>query len=196
MSIEFNNQITLESFKDNYWYKKELQEICQKFNLPSNGDKPTLQAKIEKLIINKFNLQKIDVQIKHVKANNIAPQVIPTNLNELMGSNFTCSELYRKFFKEKIGNHFHFTAHIIKYRREHSSLSFQRYIDEWEDEYRKRKDKSYKPAIMASTQYNQYIRDFFENNKNKSLKEAIKCWRYRKNLPGLKIYSKLDLLAL
>lgn len=58
-----------------------------------------------------------------------------------------------------------------------------------------RKEKG-KTAIDKQFEYNTYIRDFFEDNQGKSLKEAILCWKYKKGLPGHNRYEKSDLIAL
>ncbi len=41
-----------------------------------------------------------------------------------------------------------------------------------------------------------YIRVFFADNKGKSLDDAIKCWKYKKQLQGHNRYEKSDLIAL
>ena len=45
-------------------------------------------------------------------------------------------------------------------------------------------------------EYNTYIRDFFADNKEKSLEDAIKCWEYEKKLQGDNRYDRADLVAL
>ena len=56
--------------------------------------------------------------------------------------------------------------------------------------------KKNKTEIGKQFEYNTYIRDFFEDNKDKTLKDAIKCWNYKKNLKGHNKYEKEDLKAL
>lgn len=34
------------------------------------------------------------------------------------------------------------------------------------------------------------FRDFFADNQGKSLEQAIKCWKYKKQLPGHNRYEK------
>ena len=41
-----------------------------------------------------------------------------------------------------------------------------------------------------------YIRDFFEDNKDHSMSEAIICWKYKKSLPGHNRYERSDLRVL
>lgn len=53
--------------------------------------------------------------------------------------------------------------------------------------------KNGKTKIDKQFEYNTYIRDFFADNRGKSLDEAIKCWKYKKQLPGHNRYEKSDL---
>ena len=57
----------------------------------------------------------------------------------------------------------------------------------------KKKNKS---SIDKQFEYNTYIRDFFAHNKGKTLEEAIKCWKYKKNLQGHNRYEESDLIVL
>lgn len=50
--------------------------------------------------------------------------------------------------------------------------------------------------IDKQFEYNTYIRDFFADNKGKSLEEAIKCWKYKKQLQGHNRYERTDLVAI
>ena len=53
--------------------------------------------------------------------------------------------------------------------------------------------KNGKTKIDKQFEYNTYIRDFFEDNKGKSLDDAIKCWKFKKQLKGHNKYEKFDL---
>lgn len=56
--------------------------------------------------------------------------------------------------------------------------------------------KTEKKTIDRQFEYNTYIRDFFEQNKGRSLDDAIKCWKYKKSQPGHNHYEDADLVAL
>ena len=83
-------------------------------------------------------------------------------------------------------------------------LKFQKWLKENPDKtYRDAIDAYYeiqnsneKTKIDKQFQYNQYIRDFFEDNDGKSLEDAIKCWKYKKSIKGHNRYEKSDLEAL
>lgn len=53
-----------------------------------------------------------------------------------------------------------------------------------------------KTKIDKQFEYNVYTRDFFADNKGKSLEEAIKCWKYKNQLHGHNRYERSDLVAL
>ena len=46
--------------------------------------------------------------------------------------------------------------------------------------------------IKPQFEYNQYIRDFFADNKGASLKDAIRCWHWKKLQAGSHRYEKSD----
>jgi len=84
----------------------------------------------------------------------------------------------------------------MKFIKNNLGITFRQYTNEWKAEHERRKDKNYRPEIMKSCEYNQYIRDFFEKNKNLSLKDAIKCWKHKKSQVGKNNYSDIDLKIL
>jgi len=46
---------------------------------------------------------------------------------------------------------------------------------------------------MKSCEYNQYMRDFFKDNPDKTRTDAIKHWKIKKSMRGDNVYNKLDL---
>ena len=62
--------------------------------------------------------------------------------------------------------------------------------------YIRKEKKKGKTAIDKQFEYNTYIRDFFSDNKGKTLEEAIICWKYKKSLMGHNRYERADLIAL
>ena len=56
--------------------------------------------------------------------------------------------------------------------------------------------KKGKTQIDKQFEYNTYIRAFFADNRGKTLEDAIKCWKYKKQLQGHNGYEQSDLVAL
>ena len=190
---KLNKNITIEELNDWYWYKEEFIEFCRQYKLKTIGRKPELKTRIEYFI--KTGNPPVENK-QHKSKSKKSLQQLPKNINEPIPDNYTSSELFRTYFKSIIGDHFHFTAYMMAYIKTHPGITFKEYVDEWQREHQKRKNKSYKPDIMKSCEYNQYIRDFFANNTVYSLKDAIKCWKYKKSIAGSTKYSNDDLIIL
>ena len=190
---KLNKNISVNDFNNWYWYKKELVEFCKQNKLKTTGRKPELTERISYFLQNgcppKTNNLKSPTNKKTIQA-------LPRSIDEPIPENYTSSELYRAYFKSIIGDHFHFTAYMMKYIKNNPGITFRQYTNEWQAEHERRKDKNYKPDIMKSCEYNQYIRDFFIDNKDRSLKDAIECWKHIKSLPGNNKYSDNDLKTL
>lgn len=108
--------------------------------------------------------------------------------------NFVCSEKHRAFFKEHIGNGFSFNAAFQKWLKSNTGKTYADAITAY---YRILEEKKNgKAKIDKQFEYNTIykgIRDFFAYNQGNSLDEAIKCWKYKKQLPGHNRYEKSDL---
>ena len=61
---------------------------------------------------------------------------------------------------------------------------------------RKKKSAKGKGEIEKQFEYNTYIRDFFAANKDKTLGQAIKCWKFKKSQKGHNKYEDSDLAVL
>ena len=109
-----------------------------------------------------------------------------------MGENFKCSEDKRAFFEKEIGSGFKFKVKFQKWLKSNPDKTYREAIEAYH-EIQSSKEKT---KIDKQFQYNQYIRDFFEDNDDKSLDDAIKCWKYKKSLKGHNRYEKSDLRAL
>ena len=69
-----------------------------------------------------------------------------------------------------------------------NDLQYKEAIIEWHN-INEEKKKGHKNSIGKQFEYNQYTRDFFENNKDKTREECIKCWNYKKSKSGSHKYE-------
>jgi hypothetical protein len=176
-----------------YWLKEELTQFCRQLGIPASGRKLEILKRIEvflrtgkvirpERIILGANEDKSESRGAASKADlTLATPVV----------NFKSDQRTREFFESIIGPQFHFTAHLNQFMRGREDLTYGDLVKEWLAERERRKDKSYKPEIMKSGEYNRYIRDFFANrsNQGKTLKDAIASWNKVKRLAGPRVYS-------
>ena len=97
-------------------------------------------------------------------------------------------------FREHIGNAFSFNVAFQKWLKGNTGKTYKEAITAY---YQILEDKkSRKTVIEKQFEYNTYIRDFFADNPGRTLDDAIKCWKYKKQLPGHNHYEQTDLAAL
>lgn len=189
MSERPNLDIKLDSktFKDYYYLKEELIDFCRKNNLQTTGGKLELTERIANFLDTGERTYKSHTSRKTTIINEIT-------LDTIIEENFVCSEKHRAFYKEQIGNNFSFNVAFQKWLKTNSGKTYRdsivAYYQILED---KKKNKT---TIDKQFEYNTYIRDFFNDNKDKSLEQAIKCWKYKKSLKGHNKYEKEDLKVL
>ena len=116
------------------------------------------------------------------------------SMDDKIESNFVCSENHRSFFKEHVGKGFSFNVTFQNWLKTNNGKTYKEAIIDY---YKIMEDKKKnKTTIDKQFEYNTYIRDFFADNKGKSLDEAIKCWKYKKQLKGHNHYEKSDLIVI
>ena len=93
-----------------------------------------------------------------------------------------------------IGNSFSFPVAFQKWLKENTGKTYKEAIDAYYQILEEKKKG--KTTIDKQFEYNTYIRDFFANNKGKSLDDAIKCWKYKKGLKGHNRYEDTDLVII
>lgn len=184
---DLDNNIDSKIFKEYYYLKEELIYFCRKNSLQTTGSKLELIERIENFL---------DTGKRTYKTHAIRKTKIVDNitLNTIIEENFVCSEHHRAFFKEQIGNSFSFNVAFQKWLKSNAGKTYQNGVDAYYQilEYKKKN----KTTIDKQFEYNTYTRDFFHDNKDKSLDQAIKCWKYKKSLKGHNKYEKNDLKIL
>ena len=164
-----------EDFKEYYFLKEELKEFCRANGLKVNGSKSELEERIIHYLDTGKSLEPQKVKIA---PKNSSHEMI--SLESRIGENFKCSEDKRKFFEKEIGKGFKFKVKFQKWLKANPNKTYEDAINA----YFEIQNSNEKTKIDKQFQYNQYIRDFFEDNDDKTLKEAIECWKYKKSLKG------------
>ncbi len=178
--------LTPEEFKNYYFLKEELKDFCRKEGLKVSGSKQDLENRIIHYLATGEELEE-KITRKHSNE-------LPSNitLDSQLGENFKCSEDKREFFENVIGRGFKFKVKFQKWLKANPDKTYRDAIAA----YYELQNSNEKTEIGKQFQYNQYIRDFFEDNKDKSLDDAIKCWNYKKSIKGHNKYEKSDLVIL
>lgn len=176
-----------KTFRDFYYLKEELVNFCRENDIPASGGKVEITDRIAYFL----DTGKIlSAQTERKRTTTISVISEDTKIE----ANFVCSEKHRAFFREHIGSGFSFNVVFQKWLKSNTGKTYKEAIAAY---YQILEDKKKgKTKIDKQFEYNTYIRDFFADNKGKSLEEAIKCWKYKKSLQGHNRYEKSDLMEL
>ena len=184
---KLNNQLDSKTFREYYYLKEELIDFCRKNNLQTTGSKIELTDRISKYLDTGERIFK-SYDTRRTKI------IDEITLDSVIEDNFVCSEKHRAFYKKKIGNSFSFNVLFQKWLKSNAGKTYKDSIAAY---YKILEDKkNNKTTIDKQFEYNTYIRDFFNDNKDKTLDDAIKCWKYKKSLKGHNKYEKEDLKVL
>jgi hypothetical protein len=191
-SWKYNNMSTAMKFENKedlystYILKKDLIAWCRENNLPVSGSKENLLKNIENLIEGK-------PAVKEVAKKN--SKFIPS-ISAVIDPDYRNNEIHRAFFKSVIGEHFKFNVPFINCLNANKGKKTYREAIEVYNQIASDKKAGKKFSIGKQFEYNQYTRDFFQDNKGLSKADCIKCWNYKKTQKGSHQYEKEDLNVL
>ena len=176
-----------KTFRDFYYLKEELVDFCRENRLPVSGGKLELTDRIAHFL---DTGEVVAAPAAKKRAATISSIALDTKIEP----HFVCSEKHRAFFKEHIGAAFSFNVAFQKWLKVNTGKTYQEAIEAY---YQILEDKKKgKTKIDKQFEYNTYIRDFFADNQGRALEDAIRCWKYKKQLQGHNRYEKSDLAAL
>ena len=176
-----------KTFRDFYYLKEELVNFCRQNNLPVSGGKLEITERIAHFLDTGEVLSSSPVKKRSASVSDIS-------LDTAIETDFVCSEKHRAFFKEHIGDSFSFNVTFQKWLKSNAGRTYKEAIAAYYQILEEK--KTGKTKIDKQFEYNTYIRDFFADNQGKSLEDAIKCWKYKKQLQGHNRYERSDLAIL
>ncbi|MGG4268011.1 DUF6434 domain-containing protein [Peribacillus simplex] len=186
MRPNLTKDINIQSFKDFYWLKEELQMFSRLNGISASGSKIEIADRIEIFL----RTGEIKKPIRKSRVIKKMESQVNLNLDAIISENHRCSQDVRAFFKSIIPK-FHFSTYIQNYFKNNVGKTYRDVVDAWYEEEERKKDPSYKKNIAPQFEYNQFIHDFFADpqNQGKSREEAIETWNEIKKLPGNNKYE-------
>ncbi len=187
---KLNANISIQDFKNSYWYKEELMAFCRSENLSARGGKIELAERIEKFL---QTGERESYQKKKSKISRFDWSTEKLSINTKITDNYSNTKNVREFFKSQIGDKFKFNMKFMDWMKTAEGKTLGDAVEQWiliTNEMRTNKKEK---QIAPQFEYNTYIRDFFKDNPDKTLQDAIKCWKIKKSKLGDNKYTKSDL---
>ncbi len=186
---ELNKNISIQDFKNFYWYKKELVDFCRSENLDQNGGKIELANRIE------FYLstgKRAYGSPKTACVSRFDWNNEKLSTSTLITDSYKNTENVRAFFKEQIGKKFSFNVAFMNWMKSAQGKNLGDAVEMWIKIKNEIKENKFPKDIAPQFEYNTYVRDFLRDNPNKRLSDAIRCWNAKKAMSGDKKYRKKD----
>lgn len=200
-----SGEMSVEEFRNYYFLKEELVRFCRETGLSTGGSKAELTERVARFLdglpgdkgVSEWSSGRRASQ-DEVLRRRVANRDETLSEESVIEEGFVCSERHRAFFREKIGAGFRFIVPFQRWLKANAGRTYGEAIEAYREIVRARAEGgSGSTEIGKQFEYNRYVRDFFADNRGRyGLKEAIICWKYKRDLPGHNRYEGADLKVL
>ncbi|MEM9916859.1 MAG: DUF6434 domain-containing protein [Bacteroidota bacterium] len=181
-------------FNNWYWLKEEMIDICKQLELPYSGSKFELRDRIIYALDNNGALLREKKAPKARSRFNWARAEL--TLDTPITDNVSFGPNFRRFMKEQIGPNFVCHSDFMDWVKDNPGKHLQDAVLKWEELERRKDDPAFRRDIAKHNMLSQYVRDFLDDNKGRSFRDALRCWDLKKQMPaagGFVVYEKQDL---
>jgi hypothetical protein len=192
----FEHFVSGQSFKQWYWLKEELVDICKRLDISYSGSKQDLTDRIAAAIDYGTNHRAVKPKRPEKKNSLFDWANAALSPKTVITDSYTNGPNTRKFFKLHCGPKFSFTIPFMDWMKKNAGKTLAAAVEEWKRQDSERRKPGFKTVIPASNQYNKYLRDFFNDNPGSSIETARHFWSLKRSLPakqGKHIYERSDL---
>lgn len=187
--------LTLEKFKQTYFYKTELMQLCRKYGLPTYGTKAELNQYL-KSYLSGISVNEIKAKRIHKSHKNNQKITLET---KILGEGFGFNQEARKFFAKYFGvENFVFKKEmaIIKRQAERNNdveMTVRNLLEKYQ-EVSKHGGMISETAEESTYQWNNFVRDFCKNSESQKYAQKLKVasilWKKVKNSQNTKKFEK------
>ncbi|MGN9165083.1 SAP domain-containing protein [Tissierellaceae bacterium HCP3S3_D8] len=190
----FTQEMTVEEFEKHYWYKTELQSICRKHKIPSNGTKAELEHYIKEFLLGNHPIN-IREECSKIRKATYSTDDISLD-TKLIQDGFKFNNRARKFLAEYFKmESFSFTKEMASaLRNAERNKDYDMTVADLISVYENKKDfNEMKKSVEEKTyQWNNFVKDFNNDERSKNFNHKMKVasilWRKVRDNPGPKKY--------
>lgn len=164
---DLTDSLTSEDFRAWYWLKEELVAFARKHGISTTGLKREIEARIA---------AHLDGAIPSRRA--ITPKRpgrMPSDftLDTVIGEGWRCGPALGRFFREQLGNGFHFNAETRDFIHNGSGKTLAEAAICYQNSIMPGRER---PAIPEQLQYNRHFREYFATHPGATREQAISAW--------------------
>ena len=184
-----NPDISLDDYLNYYWLKAEMVSFCRKVGINPDGWKLEIHDRIIEYLTTRKIVKK-KVSSTKVQSND---EVFNITLDTIVNSSFKRNPETTAFFKE-VDSRFHYSVRLNQYIRNNiGEITYGDIIVEWKKEHNQKRRGIKTTPDLPQCEYNQFIKDYLADNKNRCFKDAVNAWNVKKKMRGDNIYHREEL---
>ena len=190
----FEDIYTGAEFNKWYWLKSEMADICKKTGLPSHGNKFELRDRIMYAL--DHDGKTLPAKSKTFQSKFDWTRAVLTP-DTVITDNITFGPNFRNFMKSHVGKKFTCHSDFMKWVRSNEGKTLQEAVHMYYELEKQKGNSSFRNEIPSHNMFNQYVRDFIDDNPGLSIREARKSWLLKRKRPasdGFIKYERDDLM--
>ena len=172
------------SFMENAYRKDEMILFCIENGLQTRGSEAELTERIFVFL---------STGIKMIKGSGKRELRITFDitLDSLIEKNIIFTEAHRKFFQKHIGRSFWFWPDLQVWMRDNPGRTYGDAVAAYREQEKERAEK--RNARAEEFDHVAYLRDFMNDNPERTPEDAERCWCCKNGSSGNRMYERNDL---
>jgi Domain of unknown function (DUF6434)/SAP domain-containing new25 len=179
-------------FRSWYYLKQELIAFAKIKGIPTAGGKFELADRVAayfaKGVVEHKARSRSDIGFDWAKETLSPATIITTSVS--FGPNF------RNYMKSVIGKKFVCNSDFMDWVRANADKTLHDAAAAWSALEARKRDPAFKTKIRPHNQYNQFTRDFFDDNPWQTLAECRRLWKLKREHNSPMVYRRDDLKLL
>lgn len=178
---QLSNRLSIGQFRENYWLKSELMAFCSEQGLPTMGSKFDLTARIDRY------LRGDDLPEPGPRTSKRGPWDSEAGLTpESRVIHYKNDQKTREFFISQVGPGFRFNAYLRGFAKhpQDGRLTYADLVNGYRESLAQPR-----ASIEPQFQFNQFQRDFHQNNPGADRLACNAAWREVRDAPVPSTYA-------
>ena len=177
-----------------YWRKDELVTNARNLGLKTSGGKFEILERIAHFLDTGEKSSPGEVTLKPKSSFDWHSE--PLTSQTVITDSYKNTQNVRRFFKSEIGPKFTFNIAFMEWMKENTGRTLKDACEAYQAIQAQAKTPGFKTQIKSHNQFNQYTRDFLEDNPELGMADVRRVWALKIKLPsenGRHVYERSDL---
>lgn len=177
-----------------YWLKDELSAYAKVVGVKTTGAKFVILDRIAHFLDTGETVFPSDSKPK--KKSKFDWHTHTLTRDTLITDSYKNSQNVRRFFKSEVGDSFKFNIAFMAWIKSNVGKPLSAAVDQYLSQQKQYGQKDFKTKIKSHNQFNQYTRDFLNDNPSLGMDDVRRIWALKRALPsdgGRHTYAATDL---